>query len=379
MAVSEAESVPVRQLAPWPATNGESELRGVSAVSSDEIWAVGSTVCPDTGRTRALVGRWTPDLQVLRAAPADPDADVLLAGVAGAGDTVWAVGRVSRGVHGTRTRIERYLRCETVEPGEVVDSPATDRECALLGVAMVSATEGWAVGGSGPGGGQDFTSTLIAYWDGGGWSRTPSPDPGTTSNQLSAVAARAADDVWAVGHSRSKESGGRPEGLVLHWDGDTWNQIPVPPSAMGGDQLQGVAIAGPDSVWVAGTSLPGPDADDQSEAAFALHWNGSDWQMLRSQGTTEFTGVSARSENDVWFAGYAELPGEPDTAHIEHWDGYRLSAATPIVTVQDNVASALNAISAGSRQVVAVGWQAARTPPVRQPQVFLAASPRDSS
>ncbi len=374
MTMSEVESMPGWHLAPWPTTKGESRLLGVSAVSPEEIWTVGSTVDPGTGRTSALVGRWTPGLEVLRAAPADPAADVVLAAVAGAGDVVWAVGRVSDGVGGTRTRIERYRRSAPAGPGEVVGSPAVDRECALLGVAMVSDTEGWAVGGSGPGGGQDFTRTLIAHWDGEVWSRTPSPDPGTTTNQLTAVAARTADDVWAVGHSRSKETGGLSEGLVLHWDGRAWSQIPVPSSAMGGVELLDVAIAGPDSVWVAGTSGSSPNAGGPSEAAFALHWNGSAWQTIWSRGTSEFTGVSVRSEDEVWFAGYAELPNGPDNAHIERWDGHRLIAVPPIVAVNENVASALNAISAETRRVVAVGWHVASVSPIRQPGVFVAES-----
>jgi hypothetical protein len=68
---------------------------------------------------------------------------------------------------------------------------------------------------------------LIARWDGSTWSTVLSPSQGTLANGLDAVAARAADDVWAVGYSSS--AAGRSDALVLHWDGSAWKSIPLMP------------------------------------------------------------------------------------------------------------------------------------------------------
>lgn len=375
MAETGSLSTPVWRLDRQLTTKGDSVLHGVRAVSADEVWAVGTTVDPGSGHSRALVGRWNHDFQFVRPAEADPDVDVLLAGVDGAGDDVWAVGQVSGSVNGVRTRIERYQRNPVGGPGQTVVSPSVDHDCALRGLVMLSITDGWAVGGSGPGAGEDFTRTFIIHWDGTTWTTSPSPSPGTMNNQLDGVAANAADDVWAVGRSRSKETGGQSEALVLHWDGSIWSQVPVPRSAEGGDELLGVAVAGPDSVWVVGRSVPGPTAGkDALPAALALHWNGSTWQAFRPQGLTQFSGVSVKSENEVWFAGYAELPGGLETPHIERWDGRQLRSAGPDFATNGNVASALDAITAETGHMAAVGWRISRGSPTPQPAVFLATS-----
>ncbi len=43
--------------------------------------------------------------------------------------------------------------------------------------------------------------TLVLHWNGTVWKHVPSPNPGGSSNvnELSAVAAASASDVWAVG------------------------------------------------------------------------------------------------------------------------------------------------------------------------------------
>ena len=66
---------------------------------------------------------------------------------------------------------------------------------------------------------------------------------------LSAVAARAADDVWAVGSN----------GGALHWDGSTWTAVSTPAAT-----LAGVAAPAPNSVWAVG--------NDAQEASLILHY-----------------------------------------------------------------------------------------------------------
>jgi hypothetical protein len=71
---------------------------------------------------------------------------------------------------------------------------------------------------------------------------------------------------------------------------------------------------------------------------------------------TQMSSVTAISETDVWFAGYAELPGGNDVAHVEHWDGKQLHAETSGVSNQGDLASALEGICAAGNRVMAVGW-----------------------
>jgi hypothetical protein len=41
---------------------------------------------------------------------------------------------------------------------------------------------------------------LIEHWDGASWTITPSASEGPGLNALTAVAARTATDIWAVGY-----------------------------------------------------------------------------------------------------------------------------------------------------------------------------------
>src|SRR5690349_15644660 len=49
------------------------------------------------------------------------------------------------------------------------------------------------------------------------------------SSVLNAVSARAADDIWAVGKSDINVGWlPTPQVLIEHWDGQTWEIVPVP-------------------------------------------------------------------------------------------------------------------------------------------------------
>lgn len=359
-------------------TNGVAELRGVRAVSADETWAVGSVVDKETRRRQALVARWTKDFGFVKPAPVDPGLDVRLFGVDQAGEDVWAVGSVSDAIGGGRPRIERFSRAKGEPAGEAVDAPSVDRSSELQAVAMVSPSEGWAVGGSGPAAGADLTKTLIMRWDGSAWRTVPSPNPGTLTNRLDAVTVRAADDVWAVGQCSSDD--GLAEPLVLHWNGLTWNRVPVPRLVPGSCALLGVDTVGFDSVWVVGTSVVAdPETGKLGRLlGVILRRDGSIWESLLTEPTpvTEMTGVAAVSGTDVWFSGYAKLPNGPETVHIGHWDGEKVRSELFGPLPQGHVASALGGIDAADNRMTAVGWLVPDHASDQQPAALLGRSGR---
>jgi Carboxypeptidase regulatory-like domain len=192
----------------------------------------------------------------------------------------------------------------------------------LNGVAEVAPGDGWAVGTvSDP---SSFASRTLAYhWDGTAWTRSPTPDPAgpAQSNQLSAVAARSANDVWAVGGDNYEAVS-----LVLHWNGSAWRQVSVPDIGA----LDAVTVA-PSRVWTAGggqveqfdgstwTTLPAPPSSLQvtgladnaaglwavgyvdfscgegqaCPASAAALWNGTAWTQVPAGGGTGVSGVVA--------------------------------------------------------------------------------------
>jgi hypothetical protein len=80
--------------------------------------------------------------------------------------------------------------------------------------------------------------------------------------------------------------------------------------------------------------------------------------------------VAAKSETEVWLAGYAEVGADPKSAHIERWDGERISADEPMT--DEAPASALSAIAVKAGHMAAVGW---RTTPSGPNQLAAALLP----
>jgi len=169
----------------------------------------------------------------------------------------------------------------------------------LLGVSALSATDAWAVGGSGDP--NDPTQTLYEHWDGETWSAVDGPNPGTTLNELAAVDQIAADDAWAVGRTGSG-SGDAP--LITHFDGATWDVQPIPADVTSG-ALTGVSAAAPDDIWAVGSS---GDASVGLERALILHFDGTGWTSVDATsavggGRSLLFGDSALAPDDVWAVG----------------------------------------------------------------------------
>jgi hypothetical protein len=204
----------------------------------------------------------------------------------------------------------------------VVPSPnGTGQISQLTGVAAVSTNDVWAVGFS-------SSSTLTLHWNGAAWSLIPSPNPGTTNNFLYGVTALASRDVWAVG--RRASSGSFPGTLTMRWDGTRWNVVASPNQAsasgqMVSNELRAVSAGAANNVWAVGVS---------ANQTLTLHWNGVSWSVISSPNVAYrgnfLGGVVVIAANDVWAVGYAQRvvtdpTGEyeqyfPDTLAM-HWNG----------------------------------------------------------
>ena len=222
-----------------------------------------------------------------------------LAGVAAISATdAWAVGGSStyRGapliVHWDGTR------------WAIVRTPRLRGYPYLASVAATSTRNAWAVGAAG-------NTTLILHWNGTSWRRVPSPSP-TGWPQLLSVSAISGRSAWAVG-SRSTRNG--RDYLMLHWNGKRWRIEPDPASpvvgATGQGDLVGVAASSASNVWAAGTGAPG-------YWTMFDHWNGSHWKQLLSPNVFAgiLNGVAIAPHGTAWAVGH--VGGAP---LIMHWNG----------------------------------------------------------
>jgi hypothetical protein len=270
---------------------------------------------------------------------------------------VWAVGRSGDNLGVSHGFIQHWDgNAWTAFP---VDS--ADNVAYLHSVAVVSPTEAWAVGFDEDPADTSFRS-LIEHWDGTAWSRIPAPPAGSESllwgvaavaghavavgekrvngvrvnfairwtrsvwkkidtpifggnSSLQDVSMTSAHNVWAVG-------GDGTQVFVLHGDGRTWTNVPVPTPGIYVNRLNGVDALAPDDVWAVGES----ENDDATRYSSSWHWDGTSWTVWSdtlSEAPANLESVAHLATDDVWMVGNEPSGFSPMLA--KHWDGTSVS------------------------------------------------------
>ncbi len=201
----------------------------------------------------------------------------------------------------------------------VTDTPSADPlNSHLSAVDARSASDVWAVG-------YDSRGAQSMHWDGASWSGVPMPIPsGTASMGAFDVAAVGTDDVWAVGWSSGSDSGNRP--FIAHWAGDAWSLVALPDMSGIYGQLLSIDAVAPDDIWAVGFergSTPGGDPQP-----LAMHFDGDVWHRVETPilagPNASLLDVSALAADDVWAVGSRQprlSVSTGDRTLIEHWDG----------------------------------------------------------
>ena len=179
------------------ASTVDNELRGVEVVSANDVWAVGYYLDTNLDFSRTLIMRWNGSAWSVVTSPNVGDSHNLLIAVSAvSANDVWAVGYYLDIIFGVyRTLTMRW----DGNAWSVVTSPNVgDSHNYLHGVTAISANDVWAVGYYADQ--SELYHTLTMHWNGQTWSIVTSPDPGINGNLFRAVAAAATNDVWAVGY-----------------------------------------------------------------------------------------------------------------------------------------------------------------------------------
>jgi subtilisin-like proprotein convertase family protein len=246
-------------------------LRGVAAITPDDVWGVGDGIMHWNGNAWLSVP--VPSLNGRNVSFADVAAS-------GPGD-VWAVGTY---FHQTYGQITLAMHWDGAQWSTVATPRGPGITNYLTGVAVLSPTDAWSVGSG------STASTLglpiVLHWDGTSWNQVDLPSGG-----LSDISALSSDDVWVVGSSTHSPAT-YPRSLIAHWDGANWDYVESPEIG----PLNAVEAIATNDVWAAGNG------------AF-LHWDGAAWTEAGS--VTGAASISAASANDVWAGGN----------FMQHWDG----------------------------------------------------------
>jgi hypothetical protein len=340
---------------PAPAGATDSVLRDVSVLSSSNVWAVGAWWA---GTPHPLAVHWDgtawTDLPVPEAPLSSEDYSLAAVDAVTSAD-VWTVGSAESQATGPLIPSALALHYDgTTWTREPTTAGFVASQSSLADVDMRTAADGWAVGqqvvGSFP------AQPLILRWTVDHFTPVPAPKIGSAA-QLTSVFADAADDAWAVGSLQNAT--GRQEGLVLHWDGANWSRQTVPPAGAVDETLQSVAATGPGEVWAAGSTCAPTGATVC--APRVLHFTRDAWHAVPTALAATANEVVPFSPTDVWIFGQTTTQQD----HIEHWDGVRFTTdgSVPPATGNGQPASAVAlAAAAGDRTtgaLWAVGWTGA--------------------
>jgi outer membrane protein assembly factor BamB len=279
-------------------------LFGVAPVSSTDAWAVGDRFSSSSGKYRTLTERWNGTTWKVVTSPNTPSStgsNNFLNDVAAVSSTdVWAVGSYINATQSSRTLIEHWDGTSW----QIVTSPSVGTDSYLEAAAAKAANDVWAVGYSYSGG---VAQSLIEHWNGTSWQVASSPNPGSRANVLSDVAVSPTGDVWAVGY---QATAAQTKTLVERFNGTSWNAQVSPGTST--SFLEGVSVAPNGNVWAVGYQESGGVDTTLTLHRDATTWSLVP-SANPSASLNVLLGASAAADTDVWAVGYAHQGGADQT------------------------------------------------------------------
>ncbi len=148
----------------------------------------------------------------------------------------------------------------------------------LNAIWAVTASDVWAVGNAG----------AIAHWNGTSWSAVSSP----TAQNLTTVSCFSATDCSAAADA----------GQLIHWNGTAWSNV----IDTGSEAFTSIALVSATDGWAvtAGTGTP---------RGRIFRWNGTTWSLNIDTGSQLFSSVQCVTSTNCWAAA--------DSGQIYRWNG----------------------------------------------------------
>lgn len=347
---------------------GHNDLNGVSAVSANDVWAVGAYETNHTTEASAtLAEHWNGTTWTKVATPNPSTYSYLYAVTAVSATNVWAVGtyyNFSVGIDGAyQTLIEHYDGTSwSWFPSPSSNAAPLDAWNTLLGVSAWSATDIWAVGNVEP----DFgpSVSLAEHYDGFSWTVISTPNDGVgADNAIIGVSALEAGHAVGVGFG-NLVSGSTPR------RGEAWDLLVGAPSTIqpeigpgsGDNALLGVAMSGA-GLWAVGY-WRGTSTGPRQTLVIPANWDSVAhtlvWGPLgtsASPGTLNnvLYGVAAISPDVFWATGYLQT-GTYDQSLTEFYCALHFSVSAPSAAVA-GVPFALTVTAQNANNSTATGYR----------------------
>jgi hypothetical protein len=313
--------------------SSESYLNAIAVVSEDDVWAVGSFYDIHNG-SGVLALHWDGASWSMIPMPSGLPERSELNGLAVVSATdVWAVG--------SKRSPEPLIAHWNGGQWSYLSAPSMETVTVLQSVSALSATDLWATGYSG-------WDMVVLHWNGQSWSTIPNPSG--SYGFLNGVAAISANNVLAAGYYNVSYGYNIGHTLVVRWDGTGLGVVPSPNQQVTENILEAVAVASSSEAWTVGSYY-----DDGLLKTLTQHWDGQRWRIVPSPNGVRLynvlRGISYIASNDVWAVGEDTL-----RTLTLHWDGMRWNRVpSPNVPDADNYLYEVAASS--SNDVWAVGYE----------------------
>ena len=214
--------------------------------------------------------------------------------------------------------------------------------------AVSAGDQAWTVGMVTP-----FLSSrypLSGHWDGSTWQPMPvAPYAGETG--LFGVDRASGGQLWAAGYL-ALDAAYRP--TVMRWSGKRWGRVSLPGVGASPGSLVAISARRQDDIWAVGYSV-----DRRGQQPLAVHRSTGPWvsqsPRLGGAATASLLGVAATTRDNAWAVGWIASNGPPQ-AYLVRWDGraWRQARSAPIKAH----ASVLTDVAMdGRRDAWAVGYR----------------------
>ena len=276
-------------------------ISALSGVSTNDVWATGWFTIPGTQTSNGLIQHWDGSRWSIVSNPNPGTRSYYIRGVSAVStNDVWDVGYTAdKNGNNQKTLTEHWDGSQW----SIVPSPNTGTQANyLFAVEAISTSNVWAVGLSISSSGG---STLYLHWNGSQWNVVPSPNPGSTFYYPVEARAVSANDIWSVGSAVNNN--GVFQTLIEHWNGTKWSVVPSQNVGSNNNSLYSVTTVSTNDVWAVGVSTN----NSNNQRTLIQHWDGSKWSVVSSpnvgSNVNALYEVAAASANDIWTVGQLSL------------------------------------------------------------------------
>ncbi len=239
----------------------------------------------------------------------------------------WAFGMIGEAVYGPYPRqgtpkvgcqiCTLILHYDGHTWSRVPTDPSLD--IPVVSVAMLSPSDGWAVGGNG-----------ILHYSGGAWTLAARIDTGQQHGVgLLGISMVSASEGWAVGFDDDYATGEHP--LLLHYTGGAWSPVHLPIFDQPRVELKSIAMLPSGEGWAVGGEYA-----DSGQQTIVLHYSHGSWTPQETGVPAQLNSVVALSPSEAWAVGTKDIAVGPGVI-LHYIGGTWRSIASPTPNVLHTV------------------------------------------